>query len=126
MDGDWLQSYSWQVGTTAVEHVEHWPDAFHRYEGKQVYLEKVLTPLRNVLEVMPVPIIDKILVDGDWAAVNWHSEGVKGKNGADYDMTYAWMMRVENNKICEVIGFYDGQKVAAVFEGYNFRIKARL
>lgn len=86
----------------------------------------MLTPLRNVLEVMPVPIIDKILVDGDWAAVNWHSKGVKGKNGADYDMTYAWLMRVENKKIVEVIGFYDGQKVAAVFEGYNFRIKARL
>lgn len=75
---------------------------------------------------MPVPIIDKILVDGDWALVNWHSQGVKGKNGADYDMSYAWVLRVANKKIVEVIGFYDGQKVAAVFEGYKGQAKARL
>ena len=43
-------------------------------------------------------------------------------------MQYAWVMRtavVDENgevarKIVEVIGFYDGQKVAAVFEGYTF------
>jgi uncharacterized protein len=114
------------VSTTTFEHGKSWTDPLSRYEGKQVYLEKVLTPLRDVLETLPVPIVDRILVDGDWAAVNWHSEGVKGKNGADYDMTYAWMMRVENKKIIEVIGFYDGQKVAAVFEGYSFPLKARL
>jgi uncharacterized protein len=76
-----------------------------------------LTPLRNVLESLPVPIIDRIIVDCDWAAVNWHSEGVRGKNGANYDMSYAWSMRVEEGKIVEVIGWYDGAKVTAVFEG---------
>lgn len=83
--------------------------------GKQVYLDEVLTPLRGVLETLPVPIVDKILVDCDWAVVNWHSEGVKGKNGADYDMSYVWIMRIAEGKIVEVIGFYDGAKVTAVF-----------
>lgn len=50
------------------------------------------------------------------------------RNGANYDMQYAWIMRTEvvdengvvGRKIVEVIGFYDGQKVTAVFEGYTF------
>ena len=97
-----------------------------RYEGKQVYINEVLTPLRAVLVSLPVPIVEHIVVDGDWCTVVWHSEGVKGKNGADYDMKYAWVMRVEDEagdgelKIVEVVGFYDGQKVTAVFEGYTF------
>lgn len=73
-----------------------------------------------MLVELPVPIIDRIIVDCDWAVVNWHSEGCRGKNGVNYDMTYAWTMRVEEGQIVEVIGFYDGQKVAAVFEGYMF------
>ncbi|EHY58524.1 hypothetical protein HRR83_007102 [Exophiala dermatitidis] len=103
-----------------------------RYEGKQVYMDRVLTPLRDVLETLPVPIVEHLVVDGDWAVVHWRSEGVRGKNGADYDMQYAWLMRVAREqadtggagggdlKIVQVIGFYDGQKVAAVFEGYRF------
>ena len=33
-----------------------------RYEGKQVYIDEVLTPLRNVLVTLPVPIVELILV----------------------------------------------------------------
>lgn len=70
---------------------------------------------------MPVPIIDHIFADADWAVVNWHSEGVRGVNGVDYDMSYVWLMRLSGEgKIVEVIGFYDGEKVRAVFEGYDF------
>ncbi|KIW81812.1 hypothetical protein Z517_04838 [Fonsecaea pedrosoi CBS 271.37] len=95
------------------------------YSGKQVYIDKVLTPLRDVLVILPVPIVEHIFVDGDWATVNWRSEGVFGKNGANYDMQYAWLMRTELDdtdarKIVEVIGFYDSVKVNAVFEGYVF------
>lgn len=101
-----------------------------RYEGKQVYIDKVLTPLRDVLVTLPVPIVEHIFADGDWATVNWRSEGVYGKNGANYDMQYAWLMRTAvqdesdgssgARKIVEVVGFYDSVKVTAVFEGYVF------
>ena len=70
-----------------------------------------------------MPILDSIITEEDKATVLWHSEGVKGKNGADYDMNYAWIMRVADEeaelKIIEVKGFYDGQKVARVFDGYD-------
>jgi len=95
------------------------------YAGKQVYIDKVLTPLRDVLVSLPVPIVEHIFADGDWAVVNWRSEGARGKNGANYDMQYAWLMRTEpdeqgERKIVEVTGFYDSVKVTAVFEGYVF------
>lgn len=90
------------------------------YVGKQVYIDEVLTPLRSVLVTLPVPIVEHIFVDCDWATVNWYSEGVFAKNGADYNMDYCWLMRVANESIVEVKGFYDGQKVAAAFVGYNF------
>ncbi|KAJ9606163.1 hypothetical protein H2200_009124 [Cladophialophora chaetospira] len=95
------------------------------YPSKQIYIEKVLTPLRAVLVTLPVPIVEHIFCDGDWATVNWRSEGVYGKNGANYDMQYAWLMRTEvddegNRTIVEVTGFYDSIKVNAVFEGYVF------
>ncbi|EXJ68717.1 uncharacterized protein A1O5_08511 [Cladophialophora psammophila CBS 110553] len=95
------------------------------YNGKQVYIDKVLTPLRDVLVSLPVPIVEHIFADGDWATVNWRSQGVVGKNGANYDMQYAWLMRTELDdtgarKIVEVIGFYDSVKVTAVFAGYVF------
>ena len=83
----------------------------------------MIVPLRAVLESLPVPIVEQIIVDQNTATVIWRSEGVKGKNGADYDMKYAWIMRVLEEKsqlkIIEVTGFYDGQKVANVFQGYN-------
>jgi len=91
------------------------------------HLSQVLTPLRAVLDSLPVPIVEHIVVDEYWATVVWHSEGVSGKNGADYDMKYSWLMRAQPEgvegelelKIVEVIGFYDGQKVTDVFQGYD-------
>ena len=96
------------------------------YVTKAVYIKEVLTPLRDVLESLPVPIVEHVIVDGPNCTVVWRSEGVRGKNGADYDMKYAWVMRTEDEKgdgelkIVNVVGFYDGQKVTAVFEGYTF------
>jgi hypothetical protein len=49
------------------------------YASKQIYIEKVLTPLRAVLVSLPVPIVEHIVVDKEWAVVNWRSEGVVGK-----------------------------------------------
>ncbi|KIW71889.1 hypothetical protein PV04_00117 [Phialophora macrospora] len=101
------------------------------YAGKQTYIDQVLTPLRDVLVTLPVPIVEHIFADGDWAIVNWRSEGVYGKNGANYDMQYAWLMRTEvqddgERKIVDVTGFYDSVKVTAVFEGYVFNTTAKV
>lgn len=85
------------------------------YRGKQEYLEKVLFPLRARLETQPIPNVESILVDGEWATVIFRSTGAKGKNGTDFSMQYCWVMRVVDQKFVEVIGFYDQKKVSDLF-----------
>jgi ketosteroid isomerase-like protein len=63
----------------------------------------------------PTPIVQRIIVDGDWATVLFDSTDGRGHNGTDYTMTYCWLMRVEDGLIREVIGFYDQVKVTALF-----------
>ena len=63
-----------------------------------MYINEVLTLLRAVLVSLPVPIVEHIVVDGNWYTVVWHSEGVRGKNRADYDMKHAWAMTVKDEK----------------------------
>ena len=86
-----------------------------RYEGKKAYREQILAKLHERLETSVKPQVDLILVDGDWAAVNFHTTGAKGYNGVDFSMSYCWLMRVENGKVTEVIGFYDQKKMCDLF-----------
>ena len=101
------------------------------YNSKQSYIENVLARLRDRVEHIPPPTVDRILVDGEWAAVHWHTVGATGKNGRDFSMDYMWLLRVEEReteaenpaerevkglKIVEVVGFYDQGKMRDVFE----------
>lgn len=86
-----------------------------RYVGKQSYMENVLKPIKEHLASMPVPIIDKILVEGDWASILFHSENVYGKNGSDFSMMYCWFVHFVDGRIIEIIGFYDQKKIIDIF-----------
>ena len=86
-----------------------------RYEGKKEYSERILIPLRDRLATPVKPIIDMILADGEWGIVQFHSEGVSGRNGADFSMQYCWIMKVVDQKITEVIGYYDSAKMRDLF-----------
>ena len=87
-----------------------------RYTSKQSYIDNVLAKLREQVDLSKTkPSIDHILVDGEWASVVFHTSGVIAVNGADFSMTYSWVMRVEAEKIVEVIGFYDQKKILDIF-----------
>ncbi|KAK3048880.1 hypothetical protein LTR09_009775 [Extremus antarcticus] len=88
-----------------------------RYEGKQVYQTQVLDKIYERLEEPPTRILDRILVDGEWATVHFHSVGVRGKNGADFSMDYCWIIKVdlERREVVEVVGFYDSKKMWDLF-----------
>ena len=86
------------------------------YKGKQVYLEKIIGQLHTRLQSWPKAIVENILVDGDVACVQFHGEGGIGKNGANFDMQYCWVMKVRNQKIVHVTGYYDSVKMAALFK----------
>jgi uncharacterized protein len=85
------------------------------YHGKQEYVDKVYKPLDERLATWPKPVVERIIGEEEWAAVQFHSEGGKGKNSVDYNMQYCWLMRVSEGKVREVVGFYDQLKVAELF-----------
>ena len=87
-----------------------------RYKGKVEYKEKVLDKLHERLEGFGLPSVDRIIVDGQWAAVNFHTTGAKAHSGLDFSMEYCWLMRVEDDRIVEVVGFYDSKKMCDLFE----------
>jgi len=85
------------------------------YRGKSEYIDKVLKPLHNQLVASPRPTVDRIIVEGDWAAVQFTSEGARAHNGADFSMTYCWLIKVVDERIVEVVGFYDQKKMYDIF-----------
>ena len=86
-----------------------------RYEGKQAYIEGITKPILAKLKSPFCPILDRIIADGEWAAVHFHSKDVKAANGMNYDLDYCWLMKAVDEKIVEVVGFYDQRKVKDLF-----------
>jgi len=87
-----------------------------RYASKQAYLTQVLGPIRERLATTPRPVVDGILIDGDQVCMRFHGEGGRGKNGADFNMEYCWIMKLRDGKIVEVVAYYDSVKLTALFE----------
>lgn len=85
------------------------------YNSKSDYLEHCLRPIQARMETSLTPIIEKLLVDGEWGVLHFRTENQKGKNGVDYSMSYCWIMRVAEGKIVEVTGFFDSNKVSHLF-----------
>jgi len=85
------------------------------YEGKQVYLEEIMKRLGDRLLSWPKPVVENIVVDGDTACVQFRGEGGVGKNGANFDMRYCWVIRLRDGLIAHVTGYYDSVKMTALF-----------
>lgn len=85
------------------------------YTSKSEYLKNVLEPLHEQLDTALRPTLEQILVDGQWGTVRFRTEGVYGRNGADFSMQYCWLIRVIDYRIKEVVGFYDTNKMIRLF-----------
>lgn len=86
------------------------------YKGKQVYLQKIIGRLHARLQSWPKVVVENILVDGHVACVQFHGEGGVGKNGANFDIQYCWVMKIRNQKIVHVTGYYDSVKMSNLFK----------
>ncbi len=86
-----------------------------RYPGKAEYRERVLARLHDRLATPIRPEVEQILVDGEWATVRFRTHDVRGRNGTDFSMQYCWLVRVVDDRIVEVIGFYDTKKMIDLF-----------
>lgn len=85
------------------------------YRGKENYRDQLLKRLDDKLASWPVPIVDSMFVDGELACMQFHATGGKGKNGADFNMHYCWVLRLENKKVVKIWGYYDSSKMNALF-----------
>ncbi|WP_413733559.1 nuclear transport factor 2 family protein [Sodalis sp. RH21] len=86
------------------------------YKGKEIYRDQLLKRLDDKLESWPVPIVDTMIVDGDLACLQFHATDGKGKNGADFNMQYCWVLRLENRQITKIWGYYDSYIMDALFK----------
>lgn len=57
-----------------------------------------------------------IIADGDKVAVQWDGHAM-GKNGAAYDQTYCWVIRLKDGRVSECIAYLDTEMVNRLFEG---------
>jgi hypothetical protein len=48
--------------------------------------------------------------------IQFHSEGGKGHHGTDFNMRYCWVIRLDRERIAEILGYYDSGKMVALFD----------
>jgi uncharacterized protein len=85
------------------------------FRGKQSYIDNVWRPLDDRLDRWPKANVLRILADGEWAVVEFCGVGGIGRNGADYTLQYCWVVRVVDDLVREVVGYYDQVKVNELF-----------
>ena len=61
-------------------------------------------------------VVRDVIADGDKVAVQWDGHAT-GKNGAAYDQTYCWVMRLRDGLVCECIAYLDTEMVNRLFNG---------
>lgn len=97
----WLNSLSDDIVWTVAGSKEN----SGQYKGKQTYIDEVLGSLNKWVKQPPVPELKKLIVDGDEAAV-WLRAQAEALDGKTFTIDYCWLIRVADNKVTEVIGFY--------------------
>ena len=85
------------------------------FRGKQSYIDHVWRPLDDHLTRWPRADVLRILADGEWAVVEFRGVGGIGRNGTDYSLHYCWIVRVVDDQVREVVGYYDQVKVNELF-----------
>jgi ketosteroid isomerase-like protein len=81
-----------------------------------MFHEPLLLPAPHErLASWPRPQVERILADGQWGVAEFSSAGGLGKNGTGYNMRYCWIIHVVDDRVVEVVGYYDTQTVTALF-----------
>jgi ketosteroid isomerase-like protein len=87
-----------------------------RYQGKENYKSEVLDKLHHRLATRPQIELQRILTEGDMACLQFKSRGGRGVNGADFSIDYSWLLRIAEDGIKEIWGYYDTGKMIDLFK----------
>lgn len=85
------------------------------YISKQQLLDEVIVPLNESLAQKIVPSMREIYADGNTVIVIWDGKAT-AFNGDPYNVSYAWFMQVEKDKIVKVTAFLDTKDFDLIFE----------
>jgi uncharacterized protein len=94
------------IGSTAVSRT---------YKSKQEFLDGAVRPLGQKINGAIQPRLRDIVVEGDKVALQWDGHAV-GKNGAEYNQTYCWIMRIENGRVSEGTAYLDTDLIARLWK----------
>ncbi len=75
------------------------------YTSKKDYVDNVLNKLNQWVVKPPVPNLQKLVVENNWATA-WLAADAESLDGKKLTIDYCWIVRIEKNKVIEVIGFY--------------------
>jgi ketosteroid isomerase-like protein len=74
-------------------------------DGKQNYIDNILGNYKKWVKQPPVPKLQLLIVDGNWSTARLRASA-ETLDGKTLTMDYCWIIRVDNNKVVELIGFY--------------------
>lgn len=80
--------------------------AARTYTGKEDFLANVIRPFNARMSVGLSPTIHQIYADGDTVIVQFDGDGV-ARDGRPYHNTYAWFLRLDDEKIVEATAYFD-------------------
>ena len=109
---------AWRDGTAPIADVFA-PEMVWRIEGhslaskeyrdKQQFVDEVLAPFGarfSAAQPFRPTTIRSVHADGDTVIVVWDGRGV-ANDGAPYENSYAWIMRMRDSKVVDGTAFYD-------------------
>jgi hypothetical protein len=76
------------------------------YPSKEAFLAEVIRPFNARMRDRLIPTVHHLYVDGDTVIAFFDAKGV-AKDGEAYVNTYAWILRLQNERIVEANAFFD-------------------
>jgi uncharacterized protein len=85
------------------------------YTSKSAFLGGAVKAMGEKLSGPIQTTVRDIITDGDKVVVQWDGRAT-GKNGALYNQTYCWVMRMENGKVREGTAYLDTELISQLFK----------
>ena len=76
------------------------------YDGKDAFMTQVIAPFGARVSRPLIPSVRKIYADGDSVVALFDGESI-ATDGVPYRNTYAWFLRMRDEKIVDAVAFYD-------------------
>ncbi|MDI1321229.1 MAG: nuclear transport factor 2 family protein [Algoriphagus sp.] len=85
------------------------------YISRKQFLDEAITPINERLSERIIPSLRGLYAEGDMVIAIWDGKAT-AKDGISYNNSYSWYMRVKEDKIIEVIAFFDSIELADLWK----------